>query len=140
MVLRPYGFSIWERIREYLDRKLKETNHSNAYFPLLIPESFLKREAEHFKGFTPEVFWVTHAGDSELSERLAVRPTSETIIYDAYSRWVRSWRDLPILINVWNSVLRLKSRPHDHSSEHRNSSGRKGTPCTRPKKRLTEKS
>ncbi len=120
MVLRPYGFSIWERIKEYLDRKLKETDHSNAYFPLLIPESFLKREAEHFKGFTPEVFWVTHAGDSELSERLAVRPTSETIIYDAYSRWIRSWRDLPLLINVWNSVLRAEitaTRPFIRTSE-----------------------
>jgi prolyl-tRNA synthetase len=120
MVLRPYGYSIWERIKECLDRKLKETNHSNAYFPLLIPESFLKKEAAHFKGFTPEVFWVTHAGDNVLSERLAVRPTSETIIYDAYSRWVRSWRDLPLLINVWNSVLRAEitaTRPFIRTSE-----------------------
>jgi len=120
MVLRPYGFSIWERIREFLDRKLKEANHSNAYFPLLIPESFLKKEAEHFKGFTPQVFWVTHAGDNELSERLAIRPTSETIIYDAYSKWVRSWRDLPLLINVWNSVLRAEitaTRPFIRTSE-----------------------
>ena len=120
MVLRPYGFSIWERIKEFLDRKLKETNHSNAYFPLLIPESFLKREAEHFTGFTPEVFWVTHAGESELSERLAIRPTSETVIYDSYSRWVRSWRDLPLLINVWNSVLRAEitaTRPFIRTSE-----------------------
>ncbi len=120
MVLRPYGFSIWERIKEQLDRRLKETNHSNAYFPLLIPESFLKKEAEHFKGFTPEVFWVTHAGDTELSERLAIRPTSETIIYEAYSKWVRSWRDLPLLINVWNSVLRAEitaTRPFIRTSE-----------------------
>lgn len=117
MVLRPYGFSIWERIKEYLDRRLKETNHSNAYFPLLIPESFLKKEAEHFKGFTPEVFWVTQAGDTPLSERLAIRPTSETIIYDAYSKWIRSWRDLPLLINVWNSVLR---RDHGDTSIHQN--------------------
>lgn len=120
MVLRPYGYSLWERIKEALDRRLKETNHSNAYFPLLIPESFLKREAEHFKGFTPEVFWVTHAGDNKLAERLAIRPTSETIIYDAYSRWVRSWRDLPLLINVWNSVLRAEitaTRPFIRTSE-----------------------
>jgi prolyl-tRNA synthetase len=120
MVLRPYGFSIWERIREHLDRKLKEANHSNAYFPLFIPESFLKKEADHFKGFTPEVFWVTHAGDNQLSERLAVRPTSETIIYEAYSKWVRSWRDLPLLINVWNSVLRAEitaTRPFIRTSE-----------------------
>jgi len=120
MVLRPYGYSLWEKIRGYLDGKLKETNHSNAYFPLLIPESFLKKEADHFKGFTPQVFWVTHAGDTELAERLAVRPTSETIIYDAYSRWVRSWRDLPVLINVWNSVLRAEitaTRPFIRTSE-----------------------
>ncbi len=120
MVLRPYGYSIWEKIRESLDAKLKASGHSNAYFPLLIPESFLKREAEHFKGFTPEVFWVTRAGNSNLSEPLAIRPTSETIIYDAYSKWVRSWRDLPLLINVWNSVLRAEitaTRPFIRTSE-----------------------
>ncbi len=120
MVLRPYGFAIWERIRQYLDGRLKETGHSNAYFPLLIPESFLKKETEHFAGFTPEVFWVTQAGTRELSERFAIRPTSETIIYDSYSRWVRSWRDLPILINVWNSVLRAEitaTRPFIRTSE-----------------------
>jgi prolyl-tRNA synthetase len=120
MVLRPYGFSIWEKIRAYLDRRLKETNHSNAYFPLLVPEGFLKRETEHFKGFTPQVFWVTQVGDNQLSERLAVRPTSETIIYDSYSKWVRSWRDLPVLINVWNSVLRAEitaTRPFIRTSE-----------------------
>jgi prolyl-tRNA synthetase len=103
-----------------LDRRLKESNHSNAYFPLLIPESFLKKEAEHFRGFTPEVFWVTQAGENTLSERLAVRPTSETIIYDAYAKWVRSWRDLPLLINVWNSVLRAEitaTRPFIRTSE-----------------------
>ncbi len=120
MILRPYGYSIWERIREYLDRRLKETGHSNAYFPLLIPEGYLKREAEHFKGFTPQVFWVTQAGENKLSERLAVRPTSETIINEAYSKWVRSWRDLPLLINVWNSVLRAEittTRPFLRTSE-----------------------
>jgi prolyl-tRNA synthetase len=108
MVLRPYGYSIWESIKEHLDSQLRESGHSNAYFPLLIPESFLKKEASHFAGFTPEVFWVTHAGENPLSERLAIRPTSETIINDAYSKWVRSWRDLPLLINVWNSVLRAE--------------------------------
>ena len=90
IVLRPYGYSIWESVKQYLDNCLKASGHSNAYFPLLIPESYLKKEAEHFTGFTPEVFWVTHAGENELSERLAIRPTSETIINDAYSRWVRS--------------------------------------------------
>jgi prolyl-tRNA synthetase len=120
MVLRPYGFSIWEGIREYLDLRLKESGHSNAYFPLLIPESYLKKEATHFQGFTPEVFWVTHAGENKLSERLAIRPTSETIINEAYSRWVRSWRDLPVLINVWNSVLRAEitaTRPFLRTTE-----------------------
>jgi len=120
MVLRPYGFALWEQIRQYFDRRLKESGHSNAYFPLLIPESLLKKEAEHFSGFTPEVFWVTQAGENKLSERLAVRPTSETIIYDAYSKWVRSWRDLPLLINVWNSVLRAEitaTKPFLRTSE-----------------------
>jgi len=108
MVLMPYGFSIWEKIKEYFDRRIKETGHSNAYFPLLIPERLLKKETEHFAGFTPEVFWVTHSGDTELAERLAVRPTSETIIYESYSKWIKSWRDLPLLINVWNSVVRAE--------------------------------
>jgi prolyl-tRNA synthetase len=120
MVLRPYGYSIWEKIKDHLDRRLRASGHSNAYFPCLIPESYLKKEATHFKGFTPEVFWVTQTGDSELSERLAVRPTSETIVNDSYSRWVRSWRDLPLLINLWNSVLRSEittTRPFLRTSE-----------------------
>jgi prolyl-tRNA synthetase len=99
---------------------LKELGHENAYFPLLIPETFLRKEAEHFAGFTPEVFWVTHAGDTKLGERLAIRPTSETAIYDSYSKWIRSWRDLPLLINVWNSVLRAEitaTRPFIRSAE-----------------------
>jgi prolyl-tRNA synthetase len=108
MILMPYGFSIWENIKEHFDRRIKEIGHRNAYFPLLIPERLLKKEAEHFEGFTPEVFWVTHSGNNALSERLAIRPTSETIINEAYSRWVKSWRDLPVLINVWNSVLRAE--------------------------------
>ncbi|MGA2627171.1 MAG: proline--tRNA ligase [Candidatus Bathyarchaeia archaeon] len=120
IILRPYGYSIWERIKEHLDRNLKETGHANAYFPLLIPESYLKKEATHFKGFTPEVFWVTQSGENALSERLAIRPTSETIVNDAYSKWVRSWRDLPLLINLWNSVLRSEitaTRPFLRTSE-----------------------
>jgi prolyl-tRNA synthetase len=120
IILRPYGYSIWERIQQHLDRRLKETGHSNAYFPLLVPESYLKKEATHFEGFTPEVFWVTQSGENVLSERLAVRPTSETIVNDAYSKWVRSWRDLPILINLWNSVLRSEitaTRPFIRTSE-----------------------
>ena len=120
IILRPYGNSIWEKIKEHLDRNLKETGHANAYFPLLIPESYLKKEATHFKGFTPEVFWVTQSGENTLSERLAIRPTSETIVNDAYSKWVRSWRDLPLLINLWNSVLRSEitaTRPFLRTSE-----------------------
>jgi prolyl-tRNA synthetase len=120
MILRPYGYSIWEKIQGHLDRRLKATGHSNAYFPFLIPESFLKREATHFKGFTPEVFWVTHSSENPLSERLAVRPTSETIVGDAYSKWIQSWRDLPLLINLWNSVVRSEittTRPFLRTSE-----------------------
>jgi prolyl-tRNA synthetase len=120
MVLMPYGYSIWEKIKEYLDTRLKAMGHANAYFPLLIPESFLKKEAEHFSGFTPEVFWVTHAGNEKLGERLAIRPTSETVIYDSYANWIRSWRDLPLLINVWNSVLRAEikaTKPFMRTSE-----------------------
>ncbi len=108
IVVMPYGFSIWENIKSYFDQKIKAIGHQNAYFPLLIPERLLKKESEHFEGFTPEVFWVTHSGNTELGERLAVRPTSETIINEAYSRWVKSWRDLPVLINVWNSVVRAE--------------------------------
>jgi len=120
IILRPYGYSIWEKIQEQLNRRLKATGHSNAYFPLLIPEGYLQKEATHFKGFTPEVFWVTQSGDNPLAERLAVRPTSETIVNDAYSKWVRSWRDLPLLINLWNSVLRSEittTRPFLRTTE-----------------------
>ena len=120
MVLMPYGFSIWEKIKEDFDKKIKAIGHKNAYFPLLIPERLLKTETEHFAGFTPEVFWVTHSGDTELAEKLAVRPTSETIIYESYSKWVKSWRDLPILINVWNSVVRAEitsTRPFLRTTE-----------------------
>ncbi len=120
MACMPYGYSIWEKIREFIDREIKKTGHMNAYFPTLIPESFLKREAEHFAGFTPEVFWVTHAGDTKLSERLAARPTSETIAYDSYAKWVKSWRDLPLLLNFWNSVLRAEikaTKPFLRTSE-----------------------
>ena len=120
MACMPYGYAIWEKIREFIDREIKKTGHKNAYFPTLIPESFLKKEAEHFAGFTPEVFWVTHAGDNELSERLAARPTSETIAYDSYARWIKSWRDLPLLLNFWNSVLRAEikaTKPFLRTSE-----------------------
>ena len=106
MVIRPYGYGIWENTRDRLDAQLKATGHQNAYFPLFIPEGHLQREAEHVEGFAPEVAWVTHGGNNELEERLAVRPTSEAIINSLYSKWVRSWRDLPILINQWANVVR----------------------------------
>jgi len=120
MVLMPYGYSIWEKIHEFIDSRIKATGHKNAYFPTLIPESLLKKEAEHFAGFTPEVFWVTHAGEGELAERLAARPTSETIAYHSYAKWIKSWRDLPLLLNYWNSVLRAEitaTRPFIRTSE-----------------------
>lgn len=120
IVLRPYGFEIWDLIKSYFDSKIKKTGHKNAYFPTLIPESLLKKEAEHFEGFTPEVFWVTRSGTQELSDMYAVRPTSETIIHDSMSRWIRSWRDLPMLLNVWNSVLRAEiksTKPFIRSAE-----------------------
>ena len=95
MVIRPYGYAIWELMQQSLDRRFKETGHVNAYFPLFIPESLLMREAEHVEGFAPQVAWVTHGGNEKLEERLVVRPTSETIIGTMYAKWVQSWRDLP---------------------------------------------
>lgn len=106
MVIRPYGYGLWENMQAGLDRRIKETGHKNAYFPLFIPESLLKKEAEHVEGFAPEVAWVTHGGSQKLEERLAVRPTSEAIICSLYSKWVKSWRDLPILINQWANIVR----------------------------------
>jgi len=106
IVVRPYGYTIWELMQQGLDRRFKATGHVNAYFPLFIPRSFLEREAEHVEGFAPEVAWVTRGGGEELSEWLAVRPTSETIIGHMYARWIRSYRDLPVLINQWGNVVR----------------------------------
>lgn len=111
MVIRPYGYALWENIKARLDQRIKETGHQNAAFPLLIPESFLKREAEHVQGFAPELAVVTHAGGKELEEPLVVRPTSETIIHYMYAQWLKSWRDLPILINQWANVVRWEMRP-----------------------------
>jgi len=106
MVIRPYGYGLWENMKEGLDRRIKETGHKNACFPLFIPESLLKKEAEHVEGFAPEVAWVTYGGKQKLEERLAVRPTSEAVICSLYSKWVKSWRDLPILINQWVNIVR----------------------------------
>jgi prolyl-tRNA synthetase len=106
MVIRPYGYSIWEHIQRGLDDRIKATGHVNAYFPLFIPKSLLLKEAEHVEGFAPQVAWVTHGGTEELEEPLVVRPTSEAIIGTMYAKWVQSWRDLPILINQWANVVR----------------------------------
>lgn len=106
VVLRPYGFALWERLQAALDIRFKETGHENAYFPLLIPESLLARESEHIEGFAPEVAWVTQGGGETLTERLAIRPTSEVIIGTMYAQWIQSYRDLPILINQWANVMR----------------------------------
>jgi prolyl-tRNA synthetase len=106
MVIRPYGYAIWELMQQGLDRRFKATGHVNAYFPLFIPESLLMREAEHVEGFAPQVAWVTQGGSEVLEERLVIRPTSETIIGTMYAKWVQSWRDLPILINQWANVVR----------------------------------
>lgn len=110
MVIRPYGYTLWENIRDALDRRFKETGHVNAYFPLFIPLSFLQKEAEHVEGFSPQLAVVTHGGGEKLEEPLVVRPTSETIIGYMYSQWVRSYRDLPLLINQWANVVRWEMR------------------------------
>src|SRR3989304_617610 len=106
MVIRPNGYAIWEKMQQALDAMFKETGHQNAYFPMFIPESFLRKEAEHVEGFAPQVAWVTHGGDEKLEERLAVRPTSETVICAMYAKWIQSYRDLPVLINQWANVVR----------------------------------
>jgi prolyl-tRNA synthetase len=110
MIVKPYGWTLWENIQAALDRRFKATGHLNAGFPMFIPESFMQREAKHVEGFSPELAVVTHAGGEELEEPLIVRPTSETIIGHAYAKWVQSYRDLPILINLWNSVVRWELR------------------------------
>ena len=110
MVIKPYGFSIWELMKSQLDKMFKETGHENAYFPLFIPNSFIQKEAEHVEGFAPELATVTHAGGKELEEPLVVRPTSETIINHMFSKWIKSHRDLPMLINQWANVVRWEMR------------------------------
>jgi prolyl-tRNA synthetase len=119
MVIRPYGYAIWELIQQALDSRIKATGHINAYFPLFIPESLLTKEAEHVEGFAPQVAYVTHGGGEELEEKLVVRPTSEAIIGTMYAKWVQSWRDLPILINQWANVVRWEkvTRPFLRTTE-----------------------
>src|SRR6187431_2248915 len=119
MVIRPYGYAIWELIQKHFDAEFKRTGHENAYFPLFIPESLLTKEAEHVEGFAPQVAYVTHGGGEELEERLVVRPTSEAIFGTMYAKWVQSWRDLPILINQWANVVRWEkvTRPFLRTTE-----------------------
>ena len=119
LIIKPYGYELWEGIKGGLDRRFKATGHQNAYFPLFIPESFLKREAEHVEGFSPELAVVTIAGGKELEEPLVVRPTSETIIMDSFKNWIQSYRDLPLLINQWANVVRweLRTRPFLRTTE-----------------------
>ena len=119
MVIRPYGYTLWENMQAGLDRRIKATGHRNAYFPLFIPESLLQKEADHVEGFAPEVAWVTHGGNEKLAERLVVRPTSETIICEMFSRWIQSYRDLPLLLNQWCNVVRWEkvTRPFLRTSE-----------------------
>ena len=119
MVIRPYGYAIWELIQQALDKRIKATGHVNAYFPLFIPESLLTKEAEHVEGFAPQVAYVTHGGGEELEERLIVRPTSEAIIGTMYAKWIQSWRDLPVLINQWANIVRWEkvTRPFLRTTE-----------------------
>ncbi|MGB1288680.1 MAG: proline--tRNA ligase [Aggregatilineales bacterium] len=119
VIIKPYGYEIWEGIKAGLDRRFKETGHKNAYFPLFIPENYLQREAEHVEGFSPELAVVTHAGGKKLEEPLVVRPTSETVIGKAFSEWIQSYRDLPLLINQWANVVRweLRTRPFLRTTE-----------------------
>jgi prolyl-tRNA synthetase len=120
IVLRPYGYSIWESLKLSLDQKLKNTGHENGFLPVLIPESLLSKESDHFAGFTPEVYWVTHSGQTEIGDKLALRPTSEALAYSMYSKWIKSWRDLPMKINFWNTALRAEikaTKPFLRTSE-----------------------
>ena len=120
IVLRPEGYSIWESLRNTFDEKFSKNGIRNGFLPILIPESLLGKEQKHFAGFNPEVFWVTHSGENELGDRLALRPTSETLAYTMYSKWIQSWRDLPLKINFWNTALRAEikaTKPFIRTSE-----------------------
>ena len=119
MVIRPYGYALWENIRDILDKKIKDTGHENAYFPIFIPKSFLEKEVKHVAGFSPELAVVTHAGGKDLEEPLVVRPTSETVIHAMFAQWIKSWRDLPMKINQWANVVRweMRTRPFLRTTE-----------------------
>ena len=119
MAIKPYGYAIWELIQQQMDAEFKKTGHENVYMPMLLPESLLMKEAEHVEGFAPEVAWVTQGGSEPLAERLAIRPTSETIFCTMYAKWVQSWRDLPMKYNQWCNVMRWEktTRPFLRTSE-----------------------
>ena len=119
MIIKPYGYAIWEHMQRDMDRRIKETGHVNAYFPLLVPKSLLEKEKEHVEGFSPECAWVTIGGGAELDEPLAIRPTSEALICSTYARWVHSWRDLPVLLNQWANIVRWEkvTRPFLRTTE-----------------------
>jgi prolyl-tRNA synthetase len=138
MIIKPYGYELWEGVKGGLDRRFKATGHQNAYFPLFIPESFLKKEAEHVEGFSPELAVVTIGGGKVLEEPLVVRPTSETIIGWAFQKWIQSHRDLPMLINQWANVVRWNCA-HACSCARWNSCGRKAIPPTPPMRNPTKK-
>ena len=110
MIIREDAYAMWEKIQEVLNEKIRATGHRNVYFPMFIPEGLLKKESEHFAGFIPEVAWITQGGDSPLEEKLAVRPTSETIMYATFAKWIRSWRDLPVKINQWCNIVRWETK------------------------------
>jgi prolyl-tRNA synthetase len=111
MVIRPYGYSLWERIQAEMDQRIKAQGAENAYFPLFIPDSYFRKEAEHVEGFSPELAMVTHAGGKELEEPIAIRPTSETVMGTYFAKWIQSYRDLPFKINQWSNVVRWELRP-----------------------------
>ena len=120
IILRPDGYSIWESLKDTFDKKFSQNGIRNGFLPVLIPESLLGKEKKHFAGFNPEVFWVTHSGENEVGDRLALRPTSETLAYTLYSKWIKSWRDLPLKMNFWNTALRAEikaTKPFLRTSE-----------------------
>lgn len=134
MVIEPYGYAIWENIRDNLDSRFKELGHENVSMPMFIPEACCKKEKDHVEGFAPEVAWVTHGGDEKLQERLCVRPTSETLFCDYYAKVIHSWRDLPKLYNQWCSVVRWEKTTVPSSAAW-NFTGRKAIPCMKRQRR-----
>ena len=135
MIIKPHGYAIWELTQRALDDRFKATGHENLYFPLLIPMSLLQKEADHVEGFAPQVAVVTHGGGEKLEEPLAIRPTSETIIWSTYKRWIQSYRDLPLLYNQWANVVRWEMRTRLFLRTSPSSCGRRATPRTQPRTR-----